>query len=106
MKLKAPDRLTGIARKKWFEITKEIEPSNPIQFDLLCQYCIFYARVLQADEQVEKEGIGIVNTNGITGQHPAVKTSKESTAMMLRIYEELKRDCGKQPSKAKGLAVE
>src|SRR5580765_1036673 len=85
-----PPRLRGIARETWFAVTEDLEimqlHQRPGAYERE-MFCLARAKALQAEEQLEREGITlnipIYDREGMEigvnkKQHPAQKTATEA----------------------------
>lgn len=87
-----PKHLTGIARKEWRRIAKELKSlgilSN-IDRSALAAYCVVYGRWVQAEKLVAKSEGGLVKTKkGNIVQHPSLAIANKALELMHRYLTE------------------
>lgn len=85
--MRAPERLSKLAKKKWKAITAEVQPVNPLQVELLTVFCEQWEIYLMAKEQVSQHGmITTAGKNGAPYQYPAVGVMNKAVEQMNKIY--------------------
>lgn len=100
-----PKHLNALAKKEWRRVVVDMRVAGVltrVDRAALEAYCVSYARWLQAEEEVEREGITIVGPKGGVMKNPAVSVSLQERAIMHKFAAEF----GMTPSSRSRLKVE
>ena len=104
---KAPSYIKHNALREWKRLSKVLKKYGLITLldrSALAAYCIAYSRWVEAEEELERLGIGgMVQTyeSGAMAPHPAVGIAKGYHAQMAGYY----REFGLTPSARRGLEI-
>ncbi len=100
---RSPAGLSPQARKRWKQIAKHLDDSRiltVLDTDALRLYCDAYARYLEADKYLRKDGM-VIETRHTKKANPYVAILNTAADQMLKIM----REFGMTPSARTGLEV-
>ncbi|MBD1388436.1 phage terminase small subunit P27 family [Neiella sp. HB171785] len=83
--------LGKLGRKKWrqFAPLLERESATDADFDLLAQYCVNIDLIQQAQADINKNGVNVLNSAGSLCANPATKVLSASQRNNLQIVRDL-----------------
>ena len=103
---KAPDYLTPESKTLWDSILSEFEIDDCAGLKILSTGLESYDRAQKAREQIDEEGMTLVDRFGISKPHPLLASERDSRAAFLSALkqlnldlEPLKKGPGRPPSK-------
>lgn len=85
--LKPPRGLPPEALAEWKRVAPELDAmgvSTVLDRAMLVGYVLNYARAIQAEAQIEKEGMIVENDRGGHSQHPAVRIARSSWDLAMK----------------------
>jgi len=90
---KMPRFLKGESKKHWVELVESLGNKhriiNELDADILAMYCQTYARWLQADKELDIEGMTQATPNGYIQMSPAYVIWRDLTGQCLKIARQL-----------------
>jgi len=89
---KIPAHLGPAARTEWMRVMRIMEPMGVIteaEADILAMYCNSYARWVQCNREIERQGLLILSDKGTAMRNPLLKVADDAERTMLRILGEL-----------------
>jgi P27 family predicted phage terminase small subunit len=95
--LRAPDYLSGAARREWLRLRKRLVPAGlltPLDADILALYCQAHTRWVEAEEHVQRIGPVVKTKSGNLVPNPYLAIANRAMDQML-VYA---RELGMTPS--------
>jgi len=89
---KIPAHLTPAARLEWGRVMRILSPMGVIteaEADILAVYCGAYARWVQCNHEIERDGLILRNAQGQAMRNPLLKVADDAERTMLRVMSEL-----------------
>ena len=86
-----PDHLDDVAIKEWHRLGNELYECGlmtRVDYASFAAYCVTWARWVEAEEIIAKEGFIITTTHGNIIQHPAVGVANKALELMHRFLTE------------------
>lgn len=78
----APESLTGVGLEAWNELVEDLRAAGNLEHThprVVEAWAVNVAVLRAAQEVVFREGVVVVQTNGVVGQHPCCNTINQST---------------------------
>lgn len=75
--LEAPERLQGKSRDVWNEIVATNDLAGTVDRQALEAFCILVARLREAQERIDEEGMVVRGSNGRVVPHPALEIERK-----------------------------